>query len=327
MSTETDFPETLHEAIRYFAEGDTALNFMIGLRWPDRVAVCPRCEQKGGRFIATRKVWECPSCKKQYSVKQGTIFEESPIKLDKWLSAIWLIANAKNGISSYEIHRALGVTQKTGWFMLHRIRLAMQTGSFEKLKGNVEVDETYIGGKARLMNAKTKANRKAKYGKATGGIAMTPVQGLLERSTKEKASRVALKVIKSTKKAEVQEAVREYVLHGSTVHTDELHGYKGLNDAFTHEVINHAETYVRGHVHTNGMENFWSVLKRTIKGTYVNVEPFHLFRYLDEQAFRFNEREDDDQGRFLKAVVGIIGRRLRWSTLTAEPSDCLPSPA
>ena len=147
---------------------------------------------------------------------------------------------------------------------------------------------------------------------------MTPVQGLLERGTRDKASRVIMAVVDGTKRPELQGNVRKYVLKGAEVHTDALASYTGLAEDYTHEVIDHAKAYVRGHVHTNGLENFWSLLKRMIKGTYVSVEPFHLFRYLDEQAFRFNERKDNDQGRFLKAIAGIIGKRLTWKNLTGD---------
>jgi hypothetical protein len=275
-------------------------------------------------FISTRKKWTCLECRRQFSIKVGTIFEDSPISFEKWICATWLIANAKNGISSYEIARGLGVCQKTGWFMLQRIRLAMQNGSIVKIGGQVEVDETFIGGKARNMHAKVKATRHIQ----TGGASMMPVQGLLERKTEKRASRVIVKVVETRKRKDLQANVREYVLKGSEVHTDSLRSYNGLAEEYTHNVIDHAEAYVRGHVHTNGMENFWSLLKRTIRGTYVSVEPFHLFRYLDEQAFRFNERKDKegDKGRFQKAIAGIVGKRLTWVNLVGG-EESLPAQA
>ena len=319
MSTKTEgeneVPDTLLEALNFFNEGDNAFNFLVRMRWPDAVQ-CPQCDTTDVRFIRPRKLWECRHCtvRKQFSVKVGTIFEDSPISFAKWMSAFWLISNAKNGISSCELHRALGVTQKTAWFMLQRIRLALQNDSILKIGGHVEADETFIGGKARNMH---KGKRKAR---GTGPIAMTPVMGLLERTTGKGSSRVILKVVETTKKPELQGHVREYVLKGSEVHTDALKSYDGLNDEYTHNVIDHAVSYVRGHVHTNGLENFWSLLKRTIKGTYVSVEPFHLFRYLDEQAFRFNERKDrdGDKGRFLKAVSGFVGKRLTYKKLIGD---------
>ena len=321
MNDETGYPETLMEAITYFGDPDNSLNFMISLRWPDGQPVCPCCGSKEVKFIPTRRIWECKSkhSKKQFSVKVGTVFEDSPITLDKWFCAMWMIANCKNGVSSYEISRELGVTQKTGWFMLHRIRMAMHEGTFEKMDGLVEADETFIGGKARNMHVD---KRKEKV-KGTGPIAMTPVQGLLERGTRDgvKISRVKAEVLKSRKKKDIQGKVRNYVLKGSEILTDALPSYNGLDDEYTHNVVDHAVQYVDGHIHTNGLENFWSLLKRTIKGTYVSCEPFHLFRYLDEQTFRFNERRGDNHGRFLSLAAGILGKRLTYKRLIGDECE------
>jgi transposase-like protein len=305
-----EFPKTLVEAIRHFSDSEVAFDFMVNLRWPDGVR-CPRCQSQDVRPIATRKIWECKCCqeKKQFSVRVGTIFEDSALPLDKWLAAIWMIVNDKNGVSSYEVHRAIGVTQKTAWFMLQRIRLAMQSGTVEKLKGEVEADETYIGGKARNMHV----DRQRKRGRGTGGVGKAIVMGLLERHGKIKVKHVA-----NARRQTVQSEIREHVEAGSQVFTDSLPSYNGLNQDYIHEAINHAECYVRGKVHTNGLENFWSLLKRGIRGTYVSIEPFHLFRYLDEQAFRFNEREENDATRFVKAVASVIGRRLTYNQLTRQ---------
>jgi transposase-like protein len=258
--------------------------------------------------LATRRVWKCRDCTKQFSVKVGTIFEDSALGFDKWLPAFWMIVNAKNGISSCELARALGVTQKTAWFMLHRIRLAIQNGDFSKMSGEVEADETYIGGKARMMNSKQRASLGSRLG--TGGQGKEIVMGLLERK-----GRLRIKHVRNTKAVLLKNEIRQHVAGGSTVITDTHPSYNGLSRDYVHEAIDHAKEYVRGNVHTNGLENFWSLLKRTVRGTYVSVEPFHLFRYLDEQAFRFNERENTDSGRFLKGIVGIIGKRLQFSKL------------
>jgi transposase-like protein len=302
-----EFPKTLVEAVRYFEDKQVSFDFMVKLRWPEGVK-CPRCQSSDVSFIGTRKTWECKCCKvkKQFSVRVGTIFEDSALPLDKWMAAIWMIANAKNGISSYEVHRAIGVTQKTAWFMLQRIRLAMQTGTFEKLSGQVEADETYIGGKMRNMHRA----RREKSGYGKGGWGKEIVMGLLERK-----GRVKLKHIGNARRHMVQGEVRQHVEKGSTVYTDALQSYSGLSSDFIHEVIDHAKEYVRGNVHTNGLENFWSLLKRTIRGTYVSVEPFHLKRYLDEQAFRFNLREGDDASRFMQLAKSVIGRRLTYAEL------------
>ena len=307
----TDFPQTLQEAIKHFSNPDVCLAFVADLRWPHGVT-CPRCGHKETSFISTRRLWKCKGCKKQFSVKVGTIFEDSPLGLDKWLAAIWMIANDKNGISSYEIHRALDITQKSAWFMLHRIRLAMQTGTFQKLSGDVEVDETYIGGKARNMH-KDKREAKIKGGGTVGKIA---VMGLLERRGK-----VRTKVIDHADQETLHGEVKSHVRKGTRIYTDEWKGYSGLDAEYIHNVINHAEAYVRGNVHTCGIDNYWSLLKRSIKGTYVSVEAFHLFRYLDEQAFRFNERIGNDADRFKETVRSIVGKRLTYEKLTGNFTD------
>lgn len=326
MKNET-LPETLREAIIYFADEERAFKFMCALRWPDGNVCCARCGSQRVSFLSTRKVWKCLECKKQFSAKVGTIFEDSALPYSKWFPAFWMIVNAKNGISSCELARAIGVTQKSAWHMLHRIRLAMQDGSIMKMSGHVEADETFIGADARKMNNKQKAKRREVFGDSkTGPAARTPVQGLLERGTRDQVSRVKLKVLQNVKRPALQGTVREYVLKGSAIYTDAAPAYTGLCDEYTHQVVDHAVCYAKGHVHTNGLENFWSLLKRTIKGTYVSVEPFHLFRYLDEQAFRFNERKQDDKTRFLKGIRGVIGKTLRYAKLIgAGLPDGLPA--
>ncbi len=320
MKNEIEFPQTLSEAIKYFADADKAINFMASVRWPDGKAKCPVCSAEETTFLATRRVWKCRKCAKQFSVKVGTIFEDSALGFDKWLPAFWMIVNAKNGISSCELSRALGVTQKTAWFMLHRIRLAIQNGDFSKLSGEVEADETYIGGKARSMNSKQRASIGGRLG--TGGVGKEIVMGLLERKGK-----VKVKHISNAKRNTVQTEIRQQVEKGSQLYTDTFRSYYGLNTDYVHQAIDHAKEYVRGSVHTNGLENFWSLLKRTIRGTYVSVEPFHLFRYLDEQAFRFNERENTDSGRFLRGIVGVIGKRLEYAKLISEDASGLTTSA
>jgi len=317
MNMSIEFPQTLTEAIGYFSDADRSHEFVKAIHWPDGRVKCTHCGSEAVTYMKSCRRWNCRGCKRQFSVKNGTIFEESPLGFDKWLPAFWMIVNAKNGISSCEIARALGVTQKTAWFMLHRIRYAIQDGSSCKFAGNVEVDETFIGGKSRNMNS---AQRRKHSNRAGHGV-MTPVQGLLERGTPDKASRVALMHVRRMHRNELQGNVREYVLKGANVYTDENKSYNGLSSDYVHQVINHAVCYAKGHVHTNGLENFWSLLKRTIRGTYVSVEPFHLFRYLDEQAFRFNERKGTDAERFLKGILGVIGKRLRYVKLIGNEGD------
>lgn len=307
-----NFPTTLQSAVKFFSDEDICIKFVASMRWSDG-AICPRCESQELSFLKTRKIWKCKACKKQFSVKVGTIFEASPISLDKWLLAIWLISSAKNGISSYEVHRAIGVTQKTAWFMMHRIRFAMENGTIEKLSGNVEVDETFIGGLAKNMH---KHKRDAKI-KGRGSVGKTAVMGLLERK-----GRVLAKVIKSTDRKTLHAEVKANVEKDSNLFTDEWRSYRGLDEDYIHQVINHSIEYVRGNVHTNGIENFWSLLKRTIRGTYVSVEPFHLERYLAEQTFRFNERKGNDKDRFLKAVGSVSGKRLTYDELIGYNLPC-----
>lgn len=311
MEHEANFPKTLQEAIKFFADADTCVTFMAQLRWPEGVT-CPDCGGKAVSYLTSRRMWKCmaKACHKQFSVKRGTVMEDSAISLDKWLAAIWLIANAKNGISSYEIHRAVGVTQKSAWFLLHRIRLAMQTGTFEKMGGTVEVDETFIGGLSRNMHKKT---REAKI-TGPSGCGKAIVFGLLERHGD--GSKVRTKVIFNRSQETLQGEVRRNVEPGAEVYSDAHRSYLGLSADYVHAFTDHAEEYVRGNVHTNGIENFWSLLKRSIKGTYVSVEPFHLFRYLDEQAFRFNERKGKDADRFVQTVKQVAGKRLTYDELT-----------
>jgi len=302
-------PHSLLEAIRYFSDLGVATDFVAKLRWPDG-PTCPRCGSTEYSYLTTRRLWKCKGCKKQYSVKLGTIFEDSPLGLDKWLPAVWLIANSKNGISSHELARALDVTQKSAWFMLHRIRLAMQTGSFLKLSGEVEVDEAYIGGKAENMHA-SDPRRKAMSKGGRSARHKTPVLGMRARS-----GHVRAEVIPNVGGSAIQSSVRQAVEPGSTLYTDAWRSYRGLSADYDHEVIDHAEKYVEGRVHTNGIENFWSLLKRGLHGTYVSVDADHLFRYLDERVFAYNLRDRNDAGRFEALLSAVAGRRLTWTELT-----------
>lgn len=321
MDTENTTPDTLLGAVKYFADVETSIAFVASLQWPDGVE-CPRCDAGSDACyrLSTRPLWKCRACKKQFSVKVGSIFEDSPIGLDKWLPALWMLVNCKNGVSSYEIARDLGITQKSAWFMLHRLRLAVQHKTFEKVCGHVEIDETYIGGKARNMHK----DKRARVIKGTGGMGKVAVMGLLERNSPEKHSTVRVSVVPNVRKRGLHARVREHVKPGSAVYTDALKSYDGLGSTYVHQVINHAEAYVDGQIHTNGCENFWSLLKRALKGTYVSVEPFHLFRYLDEQAYRFNNRKMTDAKRFLDAAKAVFGKRLTFNALTGKelPETC-----
>lgn len=308
-------PQTLQEAILYFADPDNCFQFMVARLWPDGVT-CPVCGRKDVTYRASLKRWQCKSghAKRQFTVKVGTIFEDSPLGLDKWLPAVWIITTAKNGVSSCELARSLGITQKTAWFMLHRIRKAMQTGSFMKLGGKgdcgVEVDETFIGGKARNMHLAKRQRRIT----GTGTKDKVAVMGILERG-----GEVRTAVVPSRRKPVLQAGIRKHVKAGTALYTDALLSYEGLAADYAHRVIDHAVAYVDGQIHTNGLENFWSLLKRGISGTYVSVEPFHLFRYLDEQSFRYNNRKDlNDSQRFELVMNQVAGKRLTYAELTGK---------
>jgi len=308
-------PRTLQQAILHFGNPDNCLAFMVARRWPDGVE-CPTCGSKDVRFISTRRMWECKNqhARKQFSVKIGTIFEDSALPLDKWLIAMWMLANCKNGISSYERGRALGVTQKSAWFMLQRIRLAMQNRSILKLGGGgsqVEVDETFVGGAARFMHSDKRKRRITE----TGTKDKVAIVGILERGGEVRGA-----VVGNRKKHALQTQIRTHIKAGSAIYTDALMSYQGLREqGFEHQVIDHAEKYVDGQVHTNGLENFWSLLKRGLKGTYVSVEEFHLFRYLDEQMFRYNFRKlPHDGARFEHVASHIFGKRLTYAEVTGK---------
>lgn len=304
-------PKTLTDAIRHFASPDNCREYLVSRRWPNGVA-CPTCGGKTVYFDSSRNGWECKTRhpQRKFTLKTGTIFEDSALGLDKWLPAVWMIANMKNGVSSHELARSLGVTQKTAWFMLHRIRLALQNNSGGKLGGEVEVDETFIGGKARNMHI---AQRKRRI-TGTGGKDKTAVMGILQRD-----GSIRTVVVENRKKKTLHTTIDKHVEAGAALYSDDLRSYDGLPSKYAHQIIDHAVKYVDGQVHTNGLENYWSLLKRGLSGTYVSVEPFHLFRYLDEQAFRFNNRKDSDAARFDEAVRGIVGRRVTYQDLIGAP--------
>ena len=304
-----DTPKTLVEAVKYFSNIDLCNEYMKQIKWPDGRVTCPACGGDRIGEIRTRRMLRCKAsdCRKQFSYKVGTIFEDSALGLDKWFVAVWCVTNCKNGISSHELARDLGITQKSAWHMLHRIRLAMQDGTLMKMSGTCEADETFYGGLAKNMHKSERAKRI----KGRGAVGKTIVQGILQRG-----GRVVADVVNNTKRKTLQPNIRSVVEAGSTVYTDALKSYDGLQGDYVHETVDHAREYVRGEVHTNGMENFWSLLKRGINGTYISVMPWQLFRYVDEQVFRFNERKKTDGQRFDEVMKRVLGRRLQYAELT-----------
>jgi transposase-like protein len=312
----TDTPKTLIEAVEYFSDAKTCFETMLPVKWPSGEITCPRCGFADVYVIRTRSMLQCKekTCKKQFSVKVGTIFEDSPLPLQKWFVAVWCIANAKNGISSCELARALGVTQKTAWFMLHRVRLAMKTPTFRKLSGEVEGDETFIGGKSRNMHEHKRRKKIA----GRGPVGKAIVQGLLERTEGDNVSQVRTFVIPNRDETCLVPSVLRNVLPESHLYTDAAPGYLALVGQYLHATVDHITKYVAGRVHTNGLENFWSLFKRCIKGTYVQVAPFHLFRYADEEAWRFNFRDLTDGNRFQRVLRAVVGKRITYRALTAQ---------
>jgi transposase-like protein len=317
METEARQPKTLQEAILFFSDPNRCLEYVKAWRWPDGKVACPTCGSEKAKFNPIQFKWQCNKhhAKRQFSVKVGTVMEDSALTLDKWMVAMWLVANCRNGISSCEISRALGITQKAAWHLLHRIRLSMQDDVFgTKLSGEVEADESFIGGKARNMHVSERKRRIT----GTGTKDKTAVMGILERGGKVRAT-----VVPNRRKGTLQAEVRKHVEAGAALYTDALLSYEGLAGEYVHQVVDHAVQYVDGRVHTNGLENFWSLLKRGISGTYVSVEPFHLFRYLDEQAFRFNNRKATDADRFNMALKGVVGKRVTFEQLTGKVGEAI----
>jgi transposase-like protein len=313
--------KTLQQAIQHFDNEQTCIDEIAQLRWPDGKPTCPACGKQDHYYLARQKRWKCKECWKQFSVKVGTVMEDSPIPLNKWLLAMWMLANCKNGASSYEIHRAIGVSQKSAWFMLQRIRLAMRPEELTKIGGSgstVEADETVIGGKLKFMHK----SRRDRMGLGLGDGYQknkTIVMGVLDRDARQ----VRATVLPAARRSTMEAMVRNHVEPGTTMMTDAHVGYDLLKNYFSHEVINHMEAYVRGQVHTNGIENFWSLLKRQLDGTYISVEPFHLSRYVDEQVFRYNARKRgeeklDDGDRFRLLLSQIAGKRLTFAEVTGK---------
>ncbi|MBZ5646214.1 MAG: IS1595 family transposase [Acidobacteriia bacterium] len=320
---EIKLPRTLQQAVQMYSDGQTCVDTVAALRWPDGVPRCPKCAKTEHYYISTQQRFKCKACRHQFSVKQGSIFEDSPIPLSKWLIATWMLANCRNGVSSYEIARATGVTQKSAWFMLHRLRLAMRNRSGFKLGGpgsECEADETYVGGKLRNMHVRKRAELRGSGG-AIRNKAI--VMGTIDRT----AGKARAEVVPYLHRDTMDAMVRKHVKYGSTVYTDSHIGYDHLGWRYNHAVVNHMEEYVRGRVHTQGIENFWSLLKRGLNGTYVSVEPFHLHRYLDEQVFRYNNRKDEndkpvpDSVRFAELLSQIAGRRLTFAEVTGKVGE------
>jgi transposase-like protein len=328
-----DTPETLQQAMVYFSDPQRTFDTAVQFRWAGGKVTCPRCDGSKHSFIKTRRIWFCYDCKKQFTVKVGTVMEDSPLGLDKWMIAIWMLTNCKNGMSSYELAKALGIRQNSAWFMLHRIREAMRNGDQTHkfgFGGPVESDETYVGPNPRKMHASRRAKYHAQRGQGMRGdvyVGKTAVHGLLDRELRQ----VRAQVLKDVKRETLQNIILKNVTPFAKVYTDDAVAYDRLSKSFVHKVVDHSKEYVNGQVHTQGIENFWSLLKRTLRGTYVSVEPFHLDSYLDEQVFRYNNRATkdnplNDTDRFALAMSQVAGKRLTYAQLTGKDADTLHHP-
>jgi transposase-like protein len=297
-------PQTLLEAVRHFSDPEAAWHFVKEMRWPGG-AICPFCGHDKSSFCEPRKRWQCKSCRKQYTVKTGTIFHGSPLGLDVWLSGMWLITNARNGISSYELSRSLGISQPCAWFLAHRVRSMMETGTFLRLSGTVEVDETWVGGKPAAMHANRRTEMRRR------GFPKVCVMGL-----KERGGQVRLRVIQNTKAETLQPAIRRFVKKGEMLYTDNARAYQGIEKDFDHHTVNHfAGQYVTGDVSCNSIDNVWSVMKRAYHGSHIHYSHQHAHRYVAETEFKMNHREYKDGARFAIAVSQVSGKRLTYREL------------
>jgi len=287
---------SLLQLLDHFKEEKTCIEYLEKQRW-DGEPVCPFCGEK--HIYRTNRGYKCAKCHKKFSVTVGTVFENSKIKLNIWFAAIYLCTAHKKGISSLQLHRDLGVTQKTAWFMLHRIREIMKIKAPEMLSGTIEADETFIGG----HNKNRHIGKKVKESQGRSVKDKTPVFGMMNEGM------VKTRVVKDTKASTLKPIIKSMVENGSIVVTDEWHGYDNLSSDFKHEIINHNEgQYVKNGFHTNGIEGFWSLFKRGVYGIYHSTSKQHLNRYCDEFSYRFNTRGINDVGRFSLSLTRVKGR-------------------
>ncbi|MBL0129360.1 MAG: IS1595 family transposase [Flavobacteriales bacterium] len=309
--------ETLIQLQDHFASEQVCRDHLAALRWgADGIPCCPFCGVVGAYSIEKGKRFKCKDkgCAKKFSVTVGTVFENTKLPLRVWFAAIYLACNSSKGVSSLQLSRNLGITQKTGWFLLCRIREMLIERTPTLLHGVVEADETYIGG------AETNKHAVKRTEGMYGGKGKAPVLGILERD-----GRVVVKPIENSKRATIQPIVRQHVAIGSVLSTDEHTGYKGMRKTYSHITVNHhTGEYVKGNAHTNGIENFWSLMKRGINGIYHQVSPKHLHRYCDEYAYRFNNRLARQEDKFNTAVFQADGRRLTYRLLIGKDKVSCP---
>lgn len=314
--TNTQNPRTLIEAIQYFSDNRRCVEYVKNLRWQDGVVKCPRCESTHVKELTTRQIWQCYGCKKQFSVKVGTVFTDSALPLTKWLTGMWLVMNAKNGISSYEISRSLGISQKSAWHLGHRIREAMANGSIEKMTEKVETDAAYLGGSRKNWSNEKRATTPAYVDNKT------PIVAYVERNDENEIIQVRGNVVNDSSAETIQNDLRKNVAEGAVLYTDQSNVYTTLASDYWHRTINHSrDEFVRGDVTTNRVEGYFALLKRCIKGTYIHMAPCHMDRYIAEQSLRYNLRKTNDGARFKQTVSQSFGTRLTWKELTGKAAD------
>jgi len=309
-------PKSLLEAINYFSDDAKCVEFLEKFLWADGKPHCPNCGSDNVSKLNFRPAYRCreKGCMKSFSLKSVSIMNHSPLPITKWVPAIWFVINHKNGVSSCEVGRALGITQKSAWHLCHRIRKVVSNGTYTKMTGVVEADETFLGMKARNMHASQKERYYMASGKPSAYRNKTVIMGMVERGKEVRA-----KVVDNQRRTNLMPELFENVAEGATIYTDKLRSYDTLHKFYTHDTIDHAKgEYVRDEIHVNTMESFWSLFKRSVKGTYIRIASFHTDRYLDEQSFRFNYRNLDDAGRFEMAVSKIYGKRLPYAVLTGK---------